>query len=243
VPAAGTGLPPIALDVTVTTAQPIFVRGRGIEAELGGDVTLGGTLAAPIPSGGLTLRRGTLDVLARRLTFQRGTISFANGTLQPVLDLTAETRTRSATITVKVQGTPASPEITFSSVPELPPDEVLSRLLFDRATSNLSPFEIAQLAQAVAQLTGVSSGPDVLDKIRGALGLDRLGVTTDAQGRAAVEAGRYVAPGVFLGVRQGAQGQTGVAVELELTPRLRLEGQTATGPAGDRIGLSYEFEY
>ncbi len=243
VPAPGTGLPPIALEVTVTTSRPIFVRGRGIEAELGGDVTLGGTLAAPVPTGGLTLRRGTLDVLARRLTFQRGTISFATGTLQPVLDLAAVSRTRTATITVGVQGTPAAPEITFSSVPELPQDEVLSRLLFDRATSNLSPFEIAQLAQAVAQLTGVSSGPDVLDKIRGALGLDRLGVTTDPQGRAAVEAGRYVAPGVFLGVRQGAQGQTGVAVELELTPRLRLEGQTATGPAGDRIGLSYEFEY
>ena len=76
-----------------------------------------------------------------------------------------------------------------------------------------------------------------------ALGLDRLGLTTDPQGRAAVEAGRYVATGLFLGVRQGAQGQTGVAVQLELTPRLRLEAQTATGPAGDRVGMSYELEY
>jgi translocation and assembly module TamB len=59
-----------------------------------------------------------------------------------------------------------------------------------------------------------------------------------------VEAGRYVAPGVFLGVRQGTQGgQTGVGVQVEITPRLKLEGQTATGPAGDRLGLSYEFEY
>jgi translocation and assembly module TamB len=49
---------------------------------------------------------------------------------------------------------------------------------------------------------------------------------------------------VYLGVRQGIQGgQTGVGVEVELTPRLKLEGQTATGPGGDRLGLSYEFEY
>ena len=93
----------------------------------------------------------------------------------------------------------------------------------------------------MGQLAGIGTG--ALDRVRGALGLDRLGLTTDPQGRAAVEAGRYVATGLFLGVRQGAQGQTGVAVQLELTPRLRLEAQTATGPAGDRVGMSYELEY
>jgi translocation and assembly module TamB len=76
--------------------------------------------------------------------------------------------------------------------------------------------------------------------------LDRLGVS-GAQGNTAgatVEAGRYVAPGVFLGVRQGTNGgQTGVGVQVEITPRIKIEGQTATGPAGDRIGLSYELEY
>jgi translocation and assembly module TamB len=242
-PSGGSGLPPIGIAVTVTTPRPIFVRGRGVEAELGGTIRIGGTLPNPVPSGGLTLRRGTLDVLARRLTFQRGTIGFTSGTLLPVLDLAAVSRTRTATVTVRIAGTPTAPEVTFSSVPELPQDEVLSRLLFDRATSNLSPFEIAQLAQAVAELTGIASGPGAVDRLRGALALDRLGVTTDPAGRAAVEAGRYVAPGVFLGVRQGVQGQTGVGVEVELTPRLRLEGQTATGPAGDRLGLSYEWEY
>jgi translocation and assembly module TamB len=135
--------------------------------------------------------------------------------------------------------------VKFSSSPELPQDEILARLLFDRATSNLSPFEIAQLAQALAQLTGIGGGgANPLDRVRSALGLDRLGVSGGEGGTgAAVEAGRYVAPGVFLGVRQGTQGQTGVGVQVEITPRLKLEGQTATGPAGDRLGLSYEFEY
>ena len=242
---ASPALPPIRLDVGITAPGQIFVRGRGVDAELGGDLRIGGTLSQPVPQGGLTLRRGTLDVLARRLTFDRGSIDFASGNLVPQLNLTARAQASTTSITIAVQGTPTAPEITFSSSPELPQDEILARLLFDRPTSNLSPFEIAQIAQAIGQLTGIGGGEGALDRVRGALGLDRLGVAGGTEGDSpAVEAGRYVAPGVFLGLRQGVEGgQTGVGVEVELTPRLKLEGQTATGRAGDRLGLTYEFEY
>lgn len=53
-----------------------------------------------------------------------------------------------------------------------------------------------------------------------------------------------MAPGVYLGIRQGtAGGAPGVGVQVELTPTLRLEGQTSTGPAGDRLGITWEREY
>ncbi|SDD68830.1 translocation/assembly module TamB domain-containing protein [Belnapia rosea] len=239
--------PPLSLAVKVT-ARRVFIRGRGIDVEMGGALDIGGTVAAPVPSGALQLRRGTLNILTRTLTFQRGNIGFASGTFVPQLDMAAQATTGgSTTITVTVTGPANAPQIAFTSTPELPQDEVLARLLFDRATSNLSPFEIAQIAAAAAQLSGIGgAGGGPLDRVRNALGLDRLGVSGAAQGStgATVEAGRYVAPGVFLGVRQGTNGgQTGVGVQVEITPNIKLEGQTATGPAGDRIGLSYEFEY
>ena len=169
--------PPLNLDVRVLAPRGVFIRGRGAEVELGGDVTVGGTVAAPVPSGGLTVRRGTLDILARRLTFRRGTITFASGTLIPQLDLQAQSTVSQTEVSVFIRGTPAAPEVTFSSVPELPQDEILAQLLFGKATSRLSPFELAQIAAAVAQLTGVGGGgPGVLDRVRSALGLDRLGV-------------------------------------------------------------------
>ena len=239
--------PPLNLDVRVLAPQQVFIRGRGAEIELGGDVTVGGTVAEPVPRGGLTLRRGTLTLLARRLDFRRGTINFAAGTLVPQLDLEARSVAGQNTISVFIRGTPTAPEVTFSSVPELPQDEILAQLLFGKATSGLSPLELAQIGAAVAQLTGVGgSGGGPLDRVRSALGLDRLGVGggTGSSAAPTVEAGRYVAPGVFLGVRQGTQGgQTGVGVQVEITPRLKLEGETATGPAGDRLGFSYELEY
>ena len=243
---AGAGLPPLGLALRILAPDEIFIRGRGIDVELGGEITLGGTLAAPRPSGGFRLRRGQLDILARRLEFKRGTIAFRAGSFEPELDLLAQAVTRGYTISVAVEGSPSAPNITLTSSPELPQDEVMAQLLFNRTTSNLSPFEIAQIAQAIGQLTGIGGGFDPLGKARALLGLDRLGVGSAAEGQtgAALEAGKYVAPGVYVGVRQGMQGgQTGVNVQLELAPTLKLEGQTATGPAGDRLGITWEYEY
>ena len=244
-PVAVPGLP-LALELTLSAPRAVFLRGRGLEAELGGEITIRGTAAAPIPSGALRLRRGSFDLVGRPLQFSRGIVGFENGSFTPTLDFVATARGRSHTINLNVKGTPAAPELTVTAVPELPQDEALARLLFDRETTRLSPFELAGIAQAVAQLAGVlPAGGGVLDRLRTAAGLDRLGVAGDGRRGAAVEAGRYVAPGVYVGVRQGTSGggTPGVGVQVELTPRIRLEGQTQTGAAGDRVGVTFEYEY
>ena len=235
---------PMALDLTITAPRAVFIRGRGLEAELGGEVVVKGTLDAPQTSGGLRLRRGSFDLAGRQLQFSRGVIGFDANNLSPTLDFLATARSRSHTINLAITGTLALPVLTVTSEPDLPQDEALARLLFDRETNRLSPFEIVTIAQAAAQLAGLPApGAGAVDRLRRGLGLDRLGVASDSAGRAALEAGGYVAPGVYLGVRQGAGGTPGVNVQVELTPRLRLEGQTSTGPGGDRVGLTWELEY
>ena len=49
----------IALDVTINAPRQILVQGRGLDAELGGSVHIGGTLDAPLVSGGFDLQRGS----------------------------------------------------------------------------------------------------------------------------------------------------------------------------------------
>ncbi|UPY35733.1 translocation/assembly module TamB domain-containing protein [Sediminicoccus sp. KRV36] len=236
---------PMALDITVAAPRALFIRGRGLDAELGGELVLRGTLAAPIPSGGFRLRRGSYDLAGRRLEFSRGIIGFDSQNFTPNLDFLASARSRSHTINLTITGNPATPQIHVTAEPELPQDEALARLLFDRETGRLSPFEILTITQAAAQLAGLPTpGLSAMDRLRRGLGLDRLGVGSDGSGRAALEAGGYVAPGVYLGIRQGtAGGAPGVGVQVELTPSLRMEGQTSTGPAGDRLGITWEREY
>jgi translocation and assembly module TamB len=219
-------------------------------------VEVGGTLAAPAPQGGFDLRRGSLTVLDRRLDFQRGRIEFSAGTLVPALDLLAESRVREVTIRVAVTGQANDPRLAFTSSPELPQDELLSRLLFDRPARELSPFQIAALAQAAAGAAGYG-GPTtggIMDRIRRTLALDRLSVGSDQRensgsqnngGGAVLEGGRYVAEGVYVGVRQGTTGgPPRIGVQVDILPRVRIDAETGgNSAAGDRIGLSFEREY
>ncbi len=253
--AEATSLPPIALDLTIDAPRAIFLRGRGLDAELGGEVKLGGTLDAPHLEGGFMLRRGTLSVLDRRLTLNRANITFDAGGLMPNLDVLATARADDVDVNVAVEGPARDPKISFTSNPELPADEVLARLLFGRRGGDLSPFQMVQLAQALAGATGSPlPGPGgLMERIRRTLALDRLSIGQEKEGEqragqepgATLETGRYVTDGVFLGLKQSADGgPPRVGVQIDLMPRLRLEAESGGNSlAGDRVGIAFEYEY
>ncbi|HSG95498.1 MAG TPA: translocation/assembly module TamB domain-containing protein, partial [Afifellaceae bacterium] len=67
----------LGLNLTVSAPRQIFVRGRGLDAELGGQVRLEGSAAAPRAIGAFNLIRGRLNILTRRLVMSRGTVTFA----------------------------------------------------------------------------------------------------------------------------------------------------------------------
>lgn len=252
-PAASQAMPDIALEIAIEAPRAVFVRGRGIDAEFGGTINIGGTAAAPAVSGGLNLRRGNISIFDRQIDFRRGTVAFNSGTLIPTLDFLAASRAREVTANVIVTGPANDPKIEFSSTPELPQDEILARLLFDRRASELSPFQLAQLAQVLAGAAGIETpgAGSFLDRIRRTLALDRLAVgeernasNTRTQG-ATLETGRYVADGVYVGVRQSSEGGAPrVGVQVDVLPRVRVEAETGgNSAAGDRVGLSFEYEY
>jgi translocation and assembly module TamB len=247
--------PVIGLDLTIEAPRQIYVRGRGLDAELGGRVRVQGTADNPQPIGSFELLRGQFSIAGQNLTISKGKVSFNGGSLtDPSLDFTVSSTNGNITAELHIGGTVSDPKITLSSTPELPQDEVLAQLLFGRSASSLSPFELAQIASALAELTGVTSGGmNPLGSIRQALGLSQLSVGTGATGEPTLEAGRYVSPGVYVGVEQGATaGSTKAKVQVDLTKRLKLEGTvgassgSATGSSGEggsSVGVTYQFEY
>ncbi|WP_119299630.1 translocation/assembly module TamB domain-containing protein [Dongia deserti] len=235
----------VDLDLAVGAPQQIFVRGRGLDAELGGNIHIGGTSEKPEIDGAFKLRRGSLDIAARRLEFTEGQMTFEGGDqIDPILDLTAVTRAQDLEVTAKVEGSARAPRITLSSVPTMPEDEILARLLFSKSAGALSAFELLQLAQATADLAGVSTGPGVLDKLRKSTGLDRLSLE-QAEGTTgpSLTAGRYVAEGVYVGVSQGAKaGSSAATVEIEVTPNIKVETEIGAN-ATSKAGVNLEWDY
>ncbi|SMF95511.1 autotransporter secretion inner membrane protein TamB [Methylomagnum ishizawai] len=244
--------PRIGLDLLISAPSRIFVRGRGLDAELGGTVRLRGDSNAPHPEGRFELRRGEFSLAGKTLTFDKGVIGFNGGNLaDPTLDFAASSTNNSVTATLGVTGTARKPKITLSSVPELPPDEVLAQLLFGHATASLNPFEMVQIASAVVSLTGVTAGAgSPLETVRKGLGLDRLALGGSG-GSPGLEAGRYVAPGVFVGAKQGFSGNsTQATVQIDIAKGLKVEGSAGTGSTTpgstvgtNSVGLIYQIEY
>ncbi|WP_181708352.1 translocation/assembly module TamB domain-containing protein [Chthonobacter rhizosphaerae] len=238
---AGVGGGGLVLDLTVEAPARLFVRGRGLDAELFGSVRLTGPVNAIEPVGSFEMRRGRLDIIGQRITFDRGSITLV-GDLDPLIDFSATTRTNQISVTASVTGQVSNPQIVLSSTPELPQDEILAQFLFGRSLDELSPFQIARLATAVAQFSGGGGGPDLLGRLRASTGLDDLDVVTDESGNAAVQAGRYIGENIYVGVTAGAGGQTRLSVNLDITDEVKARAEVGAD-AGSRVGVYYEKEY
>lgn len=230
----------VRLDITVNAPRRIFIRGRGLDAEVGGSVQLQGPVTSIEPVGAFELIRGRLSILGRRIEFDEGSVTLI-GDLDPFVNLSATSQSGDTTVTITVSGRASDVEIDFSSQPELPEDEVIARLIFDRSIGELSAFQIAQLAAAVAELSG-GQNTSLLGSLRQSIGLDDLDVVTDEEGNAAVRAGRYIRDNVYLGVQAGAGGSSEVTIDLDITEHLKARG--AAGADGDTsLGLFYERDY
>jgi translocation and assembly module TamB len=255
----------IGLDLKLRAPREILVQGRGLNAELGGDLHIGGTTANPSVSGGFEMIRGTFSLASTQLKFTRGRVSFngagLKGKIDPSLDFTAQSTVSDATATLHITGLADAPQFELSSSPPLPQDEILARLLFGESASQLTVLQLAQIGAALASLSGVGgSGPNPLARVQQRLGLDRLSVSGGSSAPGApssgttVEAGRYVSNRVFVGAKESTTGFSQVEVDVDLSKHLKLQTRVGNGSAttqgvtpendpGSSVGMVYQFEY
>ncbi len=238
--AASTRAAPFALDITVSAPNRLFIRGRGLDAELGGSLTLRGTTAAVVPNGGFSLLRGRLDILGRRLTLTEAQMAM-EGNLIPTVAIAASTESDGVTSTIRIDGAATDPVVSFTSSPDLPEEEILSRLLFGRDLTSLSPLQAAQLANAVATLSG-RGGQGVVGRLRQGFGLDDLDLRTDDTGGAAVTAGKYLSENVYTEVVVGSEGKTEINLNLDVSDSITVRGRAGNdGSTG--LGVFFEKDY
>lgn len=236
-PAAG---PAYALNLSISAPNQVFIRGRGLDAELGGSLVLRGTTANIVPSGAFNLIRGRLDILGKRLVLTEAQIQM-QGALVPFVHVLASVESDGITSSVQIEGDATNPAVTFVSSPDLPQEEVLAHLLFNKGLSNISAFQAAQLASAVATLAG-GGGGGILGALRSKTGLDNLDVQSDGTGNTSVTAGKYINEKTYSEVTVDQGGKSSISLNYDVTRTITLKGHVdADGKTGVGIYLKRDY--
>jgi translocation and assembly module TamB len=238
-------LAPWELDLKVA-GDDLTVRGLGIDSLWRADLAIGGSVAAPRLTGRADLDRGNYEFAGRSFRLEHGVIRFrGESPVNPLLDIRAEAQVQGLNASVNVRGTGLKPEITFASVPALPQDELLSRILFGTSITNLSAPEAVQLASAVAALQSGEGSLDPINAVRRAVGLDRLRIVPAdvATGqKTAISAGKYIGRKLFVEVITDGQGYSATRVEYQVTRWLSILSSISTiGRTSANVRVSKDY--
>lgn len=235
----------LRLDIALSAPNELYVSGMGLESEWSADLSVGGTSDNPRLVGSVELVRGTLGFAGRSFALQEGNIRFnREATIDPSITIVATEDVDDIAVHLRVTGRSSNPQIAFSSVPGLPQEEIVSRILFGRSAENISSIQAIQLAASLNSLRG-GGGLNPLDKLRGATGFDRLrilGADEEAGRGTAIAAGRYLTDDIYVEVITDARGFTATQLEISLTRALSILS-SAGGSGTTDVAIEYKLNY
>jgi translocation and assembly module TamB len=229
------------MDIHIVSDGRIKVRGRGLNASMNLDAKVRGPFDAPVVTGHMSIERGRFDFLSKRFEFGESSVVLQEDALQSRLSLEAVRQTSELKAVVEITGTLERPEIKLTSEPNLPEDEVLSRILFGRSPTQLTAIETARLAVAISQLSG-GGGFDLFGSLENAIGLDRLEIGQNDTGKTQLTTGKYLSDDVYLEVRTAAEGTPSVAVEWQVRDNVSVEAETLPDE-GERLSVQWKKDF
>jgi translocation and assembly module TamB len=233
------------LDLRIRADNELYVSGMGLESEWSTDLRVTGTSAAPQVSGRVDVVRGTYSFAGRRFELDSASYILFQGGTNPVLNIRATGNAGDTQITIVIGGRAQNPQISFSSTPQLPQDELLSRALFGESVASISAIQAVQLAAALNSLRGGGGGLNPLGKLRSVAGIDRLRIlgADETTGRGtAVAAGTYISNRVYVEIITDARGFTATQINVALSNALSILSQVSSF-SGTSLELRYRKDY
>jgi translocation and assembly module TamB len=187
---------------------------------------------------------GKIDVYGKEFILKRGLVTLPGVPGQePYLQARAIHEMTDATFIVDVSGPVNNPKIDLSSSPAMPPNELLSYLLFDRPSSTLSKQEFDVTQQAVGVLGGITA-----NKIQEFLGKDFpiLGNASIKGSQGAIGVTKPITKRVTLSVERKlnpAQGDDAVQLRLQyrINRHFSLEAEGGQSRSGADALFNYEW--
>jgi len=234
------------LDIRLNANNRVYVSGMGLESEWRAALRVEGTTATPQIAGSVDLIRGDLGLAGRRFRVTEGHVVFTGERPpNPTIDLVATSDIDQVTVGLNVHGRSNNPQISFTSSPGLPQDEIVSRILFGSSVTQISALQAVQLAASLNSLRGSSGGLNPLGRLRSATGIDRLRIldADSATGRGtAVAAGMYISDRIYVEIITDTKGFTATQLEISLSRTLSVLSQFSTNSTNN-ASIRYHRDY
>lgn len=241
-------LPNIVFDLTIEANQQAFIRGRGLNAELQGNLRITGTEKKPKYTGQFETKRGSFEVFNNKFNLEKGEVTLANDAIT-LLIVGEYEKNSSHIIRAELSGVTDNLKIELTSTPTMAEDEILAFLIFGKSILKITPFEAIRLAMAMQSLSSSSASLDPISKTRDFLGVDTLSVDSseDDDGNSGLNlgVGKYINEKVYLELQhtpdptQPWKGN----VQIELSPGLSVESSTGGTSGIEGAELKWKRDY
>jgi len=217
-----------ALELAIRIPSRFWIRGRGLDVEMAGDLQVKLEDGMPTPVGSLRPVSGRLQLLGRTFRVQEGSVTFyGQDALDPTLDLGLRLELNDVEVRVSVTGTATAPELALSSTPEMPEGDIFSFLLFGERMDDLDSAQMGLLQDRALDVAQSYAAARLEAELGQRLGVDLVQIDDNSgDGEATtLTVGKYLSPKALVKLEQelGGSGESALHLEYQLIKRLFLE--------------------
>jgi translocation and assembly module TamB len=245
---------PASLDVKIDLGEEFYLRGKGIDARLAGDIrVVDEGRGLPRAIGAIRVAEGTYSAYGQRLTVERGILNFTGPVNNPGLDILAMRKNQPVEAGVKITGTALTPRAHLVSNPNVPDSEKLAWLVLGHGLEDTSGAEVDAIQTAAGALLAQGDSATLQARIAQATGLDEVGVRRATSGSSGssgsngsngsngkgvegtvLTLGKRIYSRVYVSYEQGLTGASNlVKIKYALTPRWTVQTQAGSDNAMD----------
>jgi translocation and assembly module TamB len=233
----------IRFDLDMDLGDRFFLKGRGLDAQLGGAVKLvSGGDDLPRSSGSIRIVKGAYAAYGQRLEIVRGILNFQGPVDNPGLNIVAMRKNQEVEAGVAISGSARVPSVKLVSNPTVPDSEKLSWLVLGHGIETSSGQEFSALQTAAGALLAAGESVTLQQRIAHAAGLEEVSLRGAGTLQGTVlTLGKRLSSRAYLSYEQGLSGaETLAKINYTLTPRISVRAQAGTVPAVD---LFYTFSF
>lgn len=226
----------------INLGESFKLRGRGLDAELTGAITLNGlTEYHPHTEGSIQVKKGTYMAYGQVLTIERGILNFSGTVDNPGLNIRAMRNSTPINAGIEITGSAFLPVTKLVSDPNVTDSEKLAWLVLGHGMDQTTKNDYGILSLAAGVILSQGQSVPLQTQIARAAGLDELSFSGGNATSAALVFGKQLSSKLYLSYVKSISGLLDVArLTFNITPRWSLRAEAGTESAVDVL---YTFSF